>query len=99
MYSVMLSKVHGIMFLATPHQGSSHAHTFNNILSVVFSKKVYISELDGSSPSIEDINEQFRGICSSWQLVSLYETVPTKVARGIKRMVRQSDPSQLTLTI
>lgn len=88
-YSAMLSKVHGIMFFSTPHKGSSHASTLNSLLSVLIgtSAKVYVSELNPNSTSIKDISEQFRGICGSWQLVSLYETHPTKLSPGIKRMV------------
>ena len=86
-YSVMLSKVHGVMFLSTPHKGSSHASTLNSLLSVMTKNKIYVSELEPNSTSIEDINEQFRAICSPWQLVSLYETKPTRLAHGIKKLV------------
>jgi len=87
-YSSILSNVHGIMFLSTPHKGSSHASTLNSLLSVLLgsSTKVYIAELDPSSTSIEDISEQFRGICGSWELVSMYETKATRLSPGIKRM-------------
>ncbi|KAK0721186.1 hypothetical protein B0T21DRAFT_48645 [Apiosordaria backusii] len=87
-YSGLMSKVHGIMFLSTPHRGSSHAATLNSMLSVIGSSpKVYVAELNPSSTSIEDINEQFRGICGSWQLVSLYETQQTRLSPGLKRMI------------
>lgn len=87
-YFSMLSKVHGIMFLSTPHRGSSPVATLNSLLSLTgLSRKVYVSELDPNSTSIEDINEQFRGICESWKLVSLYETKMTKLSPGIRRMV------------
>ncbi|KAI1110445.1 hypothetical protein F5Y14DRAFT_428823 [Nemania sp. NC0429] len=96
-YSVMLSKVHGIMFLSTPHRGSSYAHSLNTLLSVMIgtSSKVYVSELESSSTSIEDIGEQFRAICSSWELVSLYESLPTKFSLGIKRMIVGKDSGVL----
>ncbi|KAK4203401.1 putative WD40 domain-containing protein [Triangularia verruculosa] len=97
-YSSMLSKVHGIMFFSTPHKGSSHASTLNSLLSVLIgtSAKVYVSELDPSSTSIEDISEQFRNICGSWQLISLYETQPTKISPGIKRMIVDKDSGVLS---
>ena len=87
-YMEMLDKVHGIVFLSTPHQGSVLAHTLNNILAATLgaSQKVYISELEAGSTSLQDLNEQFRGVCESLQLVSLYETLPTRIA-GLKRMV------------
>ncbi|KAI1314239.1 hypothetical protein F5Y03DRAFT_336508 [Xylaria venustula] len=96
-YSLMLSKVHGIMFLSTPHRGSNYARSLNTILSVMVgsSAKVYISELESSSTSIEDVGEQFRAICSSWELVSLYESRPTKLSPGIKRMIVGKDSGVL----
>lgn len=77
------------MFLSTPHRGSPHARTLNGFLSIMAGKssKIYVSELDSSSTSIEDSNEQFRAICGSWRLISLYETLPTKLVSGVKRMV------------
>ncbi|KAH9907804.1 hypothetical protein F4778DRAFT_447789 [Xylariomycetidae sp. FL2044] len=96
-YSKMLSQVHGIMFLSTPHKGSIHAHALNNLLSLMVgsSTKVYVSELETSSTSIEDISEQFRAICSPWQLISLYETIPTKVSPGVRRMMVGKDSGVL----
>lgn len=87
-YCDMVARVHGIMFLSTPHRGSSHAATLNSMLSVIGSSpKVYVAELNPSSTSIEDINEQFRVICSPWQLVSLYETQQTRLSPGLRRMI------------
>lgn len=84
----MLSKVHGIMFLSTPHRGSQYARTLNNFLSITLgASKVYVSELESSSTSIEDISEQFRGICGPWKLASLYETLSTKFLSGVRRLV------------
>lgn len=94
----MLSKVHGIMFFSTPHRGSVHARTLNNFLSLMASTKVYVSELDSSSTSIEDINEQFRTICSELQLVSFYENLPTKLLSGVRKLVRGHDSVTGSLT-
>lgn len=85
---MMLAKVHGIMFLSTPHRGSSYARTLNSFLALMMgSSKVYVSELESSSTTIEDISAQFRGICGPWKLVSLYETLPTKVMSGVRKLV------------
>ena len=81
------------MFLSTPHRGSPHAATLKSFLSIMIgvSSKVYVSELENSWTSNEDISEQFRTICSSWQLVSFYKTLPTKLlGSGVKRMVRRT---------
>ncbi|KAI9770636.1 MAG: hypothetical protein M1840_003228 [Geoglossum simile] len=95
-YTEMLDKVHGIMFLSTPHQGSALAHSLNNLLTATLgtSQKVYISELKAGSTSLQDLNEQFRGVCDSLQLVSLYETLPTRIA-GLKKMIVGKDSGVL----
>ncbi|KAI1408635.1 hypothetical protein F5Y13DRAFT_204622 [Hypoxylon sp. FL1857] len=59
------------------------------------SSKVYVSELDSSSTTIEDANEQFRAICGSWHLVSLYETLPTKLISGVRRILVSKDSGVL----
>ncbi|KAK8034524.1 NACHT and WD domain-containing protein [Apiospora rasikravindrae] len=96
-YSVMLSKVHAIMFLSTPHKGSAHAKTLNSFLSTMVgtSAKVFVSELETSSTSIEDISEQFRAICTPFQLISMYETLSTKLVSGIRRMLVNKDAGVL----
>ncbi|KAK4102353.1 hypothetical protein N658DRAFT_470033 [Parathielavia hyrcaniae] len=89
----MISHVHGIVFLSTPHRGSSHASSLNNLLSVMIgtSSKVYLAELDSRSTSIEDINEQFRSVSDPLHLVSMYETLPTRVSPGTKKLVVGKD--------
>ena len=99
-YSIIFSKVHGILFLSTPHNGFPHARTLKNFLSpmVGTSAKVYSEELGSSSTTIESIKEQFRTICSPWNLISLYETLPTKLGRGAKKLVSMPvESSQGTL--
>ncbi|KAL2022191.1 hypothetical protein VTK56DRAFT_6020 [Thermocarpiscus australiensis] len=92
-YADMISHVHGIIFLSTPHRGSSHANSLNNLLSVMVgtSNKVYVAELDSNSTSIEDINEQFRSASGPLRLVSMYETLPTRVSPGIKKLIVGKD--------
>ncbi|EAQ85347.1 hypothetical protein CHGG_09361 [Chaetomium globosum CBS 148.51] len=89
----MISHVHGIVFLSTPHRGSSHANSLNNLLSVMIgtSNKGYVAELDSNSTSIEDLNEQFRSVSSPLRLASMYETLPTRVSPGIKKMIVGKD--------
>jgi len=98
-YSMMLSKVHGIMFFSTPHKGSPHARTLNSFLSLMVgtSAKVYIQELESSSTSIESITEKFRTICSEWKLISLYESLPTKLVGGMKKLVSNYSSSRKSL--
>ncbi|KAH6640333.1 hypothetical protein F5144DRAFT_483160 [Chaetomium tenue] len=88
----MISHVHGVVFLSTPHRGSSHAGSLNKLLSVtVGTKKVYVTELESNSTSIEDINEQFRSVGKGLRLASMYETLPTKMFPGIKKLIVAKD--------
>lgn len=92
-----ISQVKAVLFLATPHQGTNLAETLNRILSVsIFNHtpKQYISELKQNSPSIEDINEEFRKHAPRLQIFSFYETLETAI--GPKRvMVLQRASSTL----
>ncbi|KAH8646721.1 NACHT and WD domain protein [Xylariales sp. PMI_506] len=96
-YAGIVDKIHAMLFLATPHRGSAYAGILNNVLrsSPGLSSKTYVSELEKTSTSLQDINEQFRNMCGSLQLVSLYETQKTAVALGIKKMIVSSDSAIL----
>ena len=79
-YKHIISKVHGIIFLATPHRGTSYAKMLNHILSSAplgAPPRDYIAELDTHSGSLEEINEQFRKVCGDLALVSFFETFKT----------------------
>lgn len=88
-FARMISQMQGFFFLATPHSGSQYAKVLNNILSAspLASTKDYISQLEASSSSLQDLNEQFRTSCAGISLVSFYETLKTSVGRGIKKLV------------
>ena len=81
-YSSIISSVHGIVFLATPHRGSQFAKILNNILATTplgAPRKAYIADLDIHSSTLQDINEQFRTLCESLTLVSFFETFKTNL--------------------
>jgi hypothetical protein len=96
-FSGLVAKVHGMVFLSTPHKGSGLAETLNNILRSTprMSSKAYVGELEQGSSSLQDINEQFRTVCQELELVSFYETQKTSIA-GTKRLVQQWTLSFLT---
>lgn len=86
-----------ILFLSTPHRGTHLADALNRILTVsVFnhSAKQYIAELRQNSPTLQDINEQFRNIAPKLQIVSFFETQQTAVGPK-KMMVLEKDSSIL----
>lgn len=81
-YRKMVKATHAILFLSTPHRGTNLADVLNKILMVsIFNHtpKLYIAELRRNSPTLEDINEQFRHIAPSLQIISFYETLPTPI--------------------
>ena len=85
-YAHIISKMHGIIFLATPHRGAHYAKVLNNILSTVAlgaPPKAYVEDLDTHSRTLQDINEQFRTLCGDLSLVSFFETLKTSI--GITR--------------
>ena len=88
-YSEIVPNVRGMIFLATPHKGSSYAHLLNNILRAVpgSKAKAYIAELEKESPSLQDINEHFRHVCADLSLVSFHETLETSLPGGVKTLV------------
>jgi hypothetical protein len=81
-----------MLFLATPHRGSEYAGVLNTILRTTpgFSAKIYVSELEKASTSLQDINEQFRTACGDIELVSLYENQKTDIGLGVRKTVRRS---------
>ena len=81
-YAHIVSKIHGIMFLATPHRGASYAKILNNILATAplgAPPKYYIEDLDAQSRTLQDINEQLRTLCGDLALVSFFETLKTSL--------------------
>ncbi|KAK3305583.1 uncharacterized protein B0T15DRAFT_202866 [Chaetomium strumarium] len=91
-YTDMVTSVHGIVFLSTPHRGSSYASSLNTLSVMVgTSNKVYVSELDSNSTSIEDLKGQFRAVCGSLRLVSMFETLPTKISPAVRRLIVGKD--------
>ncbi|KAL8881152.1 MAG: hypothetical protein Q9198_001587 [Flavoplaca austrocitrina] len=96
-YSKIVSQVHGMLFLSTPHKGSNYAHTLNNILNAAPSSalKIYVSELELNSTSLQDINELFRTMCGDLTLVSFYESLKTNIGPGIKRFIVEKDSGML----
>lgn len=84
-YSDIVSRIYGMLFLATPHRGAQYAKMLNNILSTApmgAPPKAYVADLDNHSVALQDINEQFRTICQDLVLVSFFETMKTGFGPG-----------------
>lgn len=78
-FSQMVRSVAAIVFLATPHRGSSFAETLNKVLMASLqSPKGFISDLTKSSSTLEEINKGFRHVAEELWIWSFYETMATK---------------------
>lgn len=96
-YRELIRAMSSIVFLSTPHRGSNLAEVLNKILSAcifTFSPKQYISELSANSPTLQEINEQFRNLAPSLSIISFFETLKTSIGPS-QVMVCQRDSSIL----
>lgn len=88
-YQDLVRNVTAILFLATPHRGSNFAETLNRILSVSFvsAPKEYVSDMVKNSATLQRINETFRHVVKGLDIVSFYETRPTRIGFDGNRIV------------
>jgi len=96
-YQDLVQAITGMVFLSTPHRGSNLADILNTILSAcvfAFSPRQYISELSINSPTLQEINEQFRSLAPSISIISFFETLKTSIGPS-QVMVLQKDSSIL----
>ena len=91
-YMSIIKAVSGMAFLSTPHRGTNLAETLNRILkvSLMASPMQFISELSIGSQTLQRLNKQFRHAAPRLQIVSFYETRPTKLLKGIHVVSRTS---------
>ena len=84
----IIASVSAMVFLGTPHHGSSLAKVLNRLLGASIigpSPKRYVADLAENSPTIEDLNDQFRILSSKLRIASFYETRYTII--GFKKRV------------
>ncbi|KAI1178951.1 hypothetical protein F4777DRAFT_41545 [Nemania sp. FL0916] len=94
-YQDVIQSVSAIIFLSTPHRGTNLAEILNRVLAASFlSSKNFISDLNKSSPAIEELNEQFRHLAPKLSIWSFYETLATSIGPR-KIMVLEKDSSVL----
>lgn len=91
-YQDLIRNVIAVLFLATPHRGSNFAETLNRILSVSFvsAPKEFVNDMVKNSTTLQRINETFRHVVKGLDIVSLYETRPTRIGFDGNRIVRFS---------
>lgn len=88
-YQNLIRSVTAILFLATPHRGSNFAEILNRILSVslISAPKEYVNDMTKNSTTLQRINETFRHVVKGLDIVSLYETRPTRIGFDGNRIV------------
>ena len=79
-------RIHSMFFLGTPHRGSSMATILENMLTIAWSKKPFVTDLMPNSTSLTAINDVFRHFAPALRIWSFYETLPIKAA-GMTRIV------------
>ena len=78
----LTTKICGIIFLGTPHRGSSQAKKLSRMLSLTgigVSEKVYIHDITINSGLLQMLNDDFRHLAPRIQLFSFYEQNPTGI--------------------
>ncbi|PNH46385.1 hypothetical protein VD0004_g1735 [Verticillium dahliae] len=83
----MTDTIRGVVFLATPHQGSNLADVLKKFLATFMqTPKQYINELRHNSEALVGINEQYVQHARNMHLASFRETQATSI-RGIKSLI------------
>ncbi|KAI1328531.1 hypothetical protein F5Y16DRAFT_398223 [Xylariaceae sp. FL0255] len=72
------SRITAMFFLGTPHRGSDLASILQNMLTIAWGTKPYVSDLLPNSTTLAEINDAFRHYAKDLQLWSFYETLPVR---------------------
>ncbi|KAF8425285.1 WD40-repeat-containing domain protein [Tirmania nivea] len=83
------AKISGIIFLGTPHRGSSQAKTLNNVVSLLGrggSGKAYLKDLTVNSALLQMLNDDFRHLATRINLFSFWEKKKTRIG-GFEQMI------------
>ncbi|OTA80149.1 hypothetical protein M434DRAFT_86684 [Hypoxylon sp. CO27-5] len=93
----LASRIHGMVFLATPHRGSDLATTLNNVLriSVAHGPRAYVSSLERSSDALNRINDAFRHHQNDLRLYSFFETQETTIGPGNSALIVRKESATL----
>ena len=83
LYKPLNTATYGIIFLGTPHQGSSQAETaiaFTRVVQYAYPgiKTHLLEALRRTSTILQDLADEFRNLHSDFDIVSCYERIPTK---------------------
>ena len=76
------AKINGIIFLGTPHRGSSQAKMLNSLVSLLGrggSGRAYLKDLTVNSALLQMLNDDFRHLATRINLFSFWEQKKTRV--------------------
>ncbi|OBT39306.1 hypothetical protein VE00_10073 [Pseudogymnoascus sp. WSF 3629] len=79
-FATLVSRIQGILFLATPHRGADCAQLLSKVLNLVGGKRGYVNDLNRDSTALHSINDEFPDCCQDLILYSFYETIATSFA-------------------
>ena len=80
-------RLQAMFFLATPHHGAHSAQLISRILNTsLLGGKPFVKELHADSPTIQEVNDDFKEVAKDLQLYSFFETKPTTFA-GLKSVI------------
>jgi hypothetical protein len=74
LYTNIVENSKALVFLGTPHRGSGLAELLSNLLSVMFSRKIFVDQLRINSEMIQEINDAFQDRSQHFHLISYYES-------------------------
>jgi len=78
-YASLHRDIKAVVFLGTPHRGADLARILNLILTVSFSSRSFVKQLNPNSDVIKSINSTFVHRANSLRLVSFFETENTRL--------------------
>ncbi|KAL2024346.1 hypothetical protein VTK56DRAFT_8828 [Thermocarpiscus australiensis] len=77
-YMAIARRIHTMFFLGTPHRGSDSAQIARIVrYSAGYGVKAFVDDLVPGSAALDQINDEFRHVCSNVRLWSYFEGVPT----------------------
>jgi len=83
-YADIRKSTYGIVFLATPHRGSSSANLANVVSNIAMAafpgiQTQLLKTLEKDSNTLGDLTDNFRHLAKDFQIASFYELKPTSL--------------------
>lgn len=78
-YADIANRIHSLYFLGTPHRGADSSALITTLLSMSIGpgSKAFVKEMIPGSGTLQNINDEFRHVCSDVGIWSFFEGLPT----------------------